>query len=146
MTPQLRVSTGFNIPFSGDALIQNGYSFRLKNGATEIDALANGANNGGATQFSVGSFKYFNAGSNPSGGTVSFQGNGSKFFTTPVADSSQAISVQTQGGAGTLKVQQTAKTSNQTLANKLAGLTTTQYVIIGGAVTVGVLLLVFLRR
>jgi hypothetical protein len=147
-TGKLRYSTGFNLPFSGDELLQQFSFISLKNGNTKITAAKNdfGGGNGGATSLATADVKLFNAGQPNPNATVSYKGNGTKFFSTPTADTSQSVQVTQAGGAGQLKVKQSATTSNQTLANKLYGLTTGNALILAGAATAAILLFVYLRK
>lgn len=143
-----KLSKGFNLPFSGDALLKE-YSFiSLKNGAQTITAAKNdfGGGNGGATSLSAAGVKLFNAGAPNPNATTSFRQNGTQFFSTPTADTSQTVSVATKGGAGTLQLKQNASSTNQTLTNRLYNLTTAQGLMIGGAVVVGILIFVYLRK
>lgn len=145
----LKYSTGFNLPFSGDELLQNFSFINLKNGSTSITATKPDFNGGGggATSLNVAGVKIFNSGyQNQGNATVSYQGNGTKFFSTPTADSSQTVAVNTSGGSAHLLTTQKSATSNQTLTNKLSGLTTTQWVLIAGGLAGAILLFTLLRK
>lgn len=144
----LKYSTGFNLPFNGDSLLQNFDFINLKNGGTSITAAKSGFGGGGATSLkAAGGVAVFTSGyANNPNSTVSYQGAGTKFFSTPTADSSQTVSVNTSGGAAHLVTTQKSATSNQSLANKLAGFTTTEWVLLGGAIVGGILLFTLLRR
>lgn len=145
----LRTSLGFNLPFSGDNLLNSFDFVQLTNGGTKITAAKSDflGGNGGATSFNAAGVKLFNAGAPNPNSTLSYSGNGTKFFSTPTADSSQSVAVVAGGAGGaTLKVTQNAATNNQTLANKLAGLTTEQALLLAGAAGAGLLLLAYLFK
>jgi hypothetical protein len=145
---QPNLSKGIQLPFSGDDLLRQ-YSFiSLKNGAQNITAIKSDftGGNGGATSLNTSGVKLFNAGQPNPQGTVSFQGQGTKFFSTPTADTAQTVSVSTQGGAGTLKVTQNAATTNRSLTSRLYNLTTAQLLTGAGVIGAGILLIVFLRK
>lgn len=145
----LKYSTGFNLPFSGDQLLQDFSFINLKNGATSITAVKNDlSGGGGATSLTAaGGVKLFTQGTPNPNATVSFSGaGGTKFFSTPTADSSQTVSVVNKNGTAHLVTGSTSVSSNQTLANKLGNLTTTQWVLLAGGVGAAVLMFVLLRK
>lgn len=130
----------------GQSLLDNFDFINLKNGQTQITAAKSDFASGGASSIKAGNVQLFNSGAGNSNSTISYRsGTGQQFFSTPTADTSQTVSVGTKGGAGTLKLTQSAVTGNQTLANKLYSLNTGQWLLIGGAVAAGFLLFKVLK-
>ena len=121
--------------FDGNALLSDFDFISLKSGRTTITAQKN-SDSGAANSIKVGpggGVQTFNAGTANNGQTTSVRQGGLTYFTTPTADTSQTVSVGTKGGAGTIALKQTAATTNQTLANKLYGLTLEQGLLLAGA-------------
>lgn len=143
---KLQYSRGIPLPFSGDDLLQNFGYINLKNGQTSITAVKDFSGVGTAGFNASGGLNFYSNGFGAQGQTVSYRGAGTQFFTTPTANANQQIAVGTQGGAGTLKVTQSASASNQNLTTRLASLSLTQWALIGGAVVAAVLLFNLVRR
>lgn len=144
----LKYSTGFNLPFSGDSLLQDFSFINLKNGQTSITAVKNDLNGGGgATSLqAAGGVKLFNQGTPNPNATVSYSGAGTKFFSTPTADSQQTVSVVNKDGTAHLVTSDKSASSNQTLVNKLGNLTATQWTLLAGGIGAAILLFTLLRK
>lgn len=141
----LKFSKGFNLSDTIQNAIADSDFFTIKNGQQTVTAAKN-IGGGGTTSLNAsgGNVKLFSTAADAQG-TVSFKQAGTAYFATPTADSSQQITVGTQGGAGTIKVKQTTDTTNQSLSNKLSNFTSTQWLLVAG-VAAGGFLLFYLGR
>lgn len=136
-TPSLSYSKAIPLPFSGDELLSDFDFVSLSNGNTHITASKN-TNAGGANSIKVnpgGAVQTFNSGAGSPDNTISYRsGTGTQFFSTPTANTQQTVSVGSSGGAGTLKVTQTAASNNQSLLNAVGNLSLSEWLLIGGGI------------
>lgn len=145
----LSYSKGIPLPFSGDQLLDEFDFISLSNGQTHITAQKNGGSNG-ANSVKIGaggSVQTFNSGAGNPDATISYRnGSGTQFFQTPTGNTQQSVDVSTLGGSGTLKLKQSAKNNNQSLLNAVGNVPLSEWLLIGGAVAAGVLLLFLLKK
>lgn len=148
----LKYSTGFSLPFDAGQLFQNFDFVSLKNKDQTVTlnrASHDPGPNGLATTETItapGGVKLFST-TGSGQGTVSYTGQGSKYFATDNANTTTQVATQlTDQGGGHITVKQSGQTANTTLATKLAQLSTGDKLLLAGVVGSVVLFAVIARR